>query len=99
VQHGYRQSNTRPEPASVALKYNDIIAMKRAERSVLVKGMDVVYIYHEFLDGKSDFGGFAPRESIRIKMNGGGMNFVHGGISLYDFFSEFLSEGCCLCQP
>ena len=30
--------------ASVALKYNDIIAMKRAERSALVKGMDVVYI-------------------------------------------------------
>lgn len=36
----------------------------------------------KFLDGKSDFGGFAPRESIRLKMNGGGMNFVHGGISL-----------------
>ena len=174
------------------MKYNDIIAMKRAERSALVKGMDVVYIYHDtideashtsdtavfaacdkavselknlvriivnefggtnilitadhgflytysplteddkvgknefydvdsenindlkkesakrcveygrryaimqkgvqpnyllpvkFLDGKSDFGGFAPRESIRIKMNGGGMNFVHGGISLQE---------------
>ena len=26
----------------------------------------------------------APRESIRIKMNGGGMNFVHGGISLQE---------------
>ena len=180
------------DPASVALKYNDMIAMKRAERSALVKGMDVVYIYHDtideashtsdtavfaacdkaiselknlvriivnefggtnilitadhgflytysplteddkvgknefydvdrenikdlkkesakrcvehgrryaimqkgvqpnyllpvkFLDGKSDFDGFAPRESIRIKMNGGGMNFVHGGISLQE---------------
>ena len=38
----------------------------------------------KFLDGKSDFDGFAPRESIRIKMNGGGMNFVHGGISLQE---------------
>ena len=180
------------DPASAALKYNDIVAMKRAERSALVKGMDVVYIYHDtideashtsdtavfaacdkavselknlvrmivnefggtnilitadhgflytysplteddkvgknefydvdrenikdlkkesakrcvehgrryaimqkgvqpnyllpvkFLDGKSDFDGFAPRESIRIKMNGGGMNFVHGGISLQE---------------
>ena len=165
------------DPASVALKYNDIIAMKRAERSALVKGMDVVYIYHDtideashtsdtavfsacdkaiselknlvriivnefggtnilitadhgflytysplteddkvdktsfngmdveygrryaimqkgaqphyllpvkFLDGKTEFDGFAPRESIRIKMNGGGMNFVHGGISLQE---------------
>ena len=38
------------ESASVALKYNDIIAMKRAERSALVKGMDVVYIYHDTID-------------------------------------------------
>ncbi len=189
----YRDKVLKSEdPASVALKYNDIIAMKRAERSALVKGMDVVYIYHDtideashtsdtavftacdktiselknlvrmivnefggtnilitadhgflytysplteddkvgknefydvdrenihdrkkesaklcveygrryaimqkgvqpnyllpvkFLDGKSDFDGFAPRESIRIKMNGGGMNFVHGGISLQE---------------
>lgn len=190
---GYRDKVLKSEdPASVALKYNDMIAMKRAERSALVKGMDVVYIYHDtideashtsdtavfaacdkaiselknlvriivnefggtnilitadhgflytysplteddkvgknefydvdresindlkkesakrcveygrryaimqkgvqpnyllpvkFLNGKSDFGGFAPRESIRIKMNGGGMNFVHGGISLQE---------------
>lgn len=190
---GYRDKVLKSEdPASAALKYNDIIAMKRAERSALVKGMDVVYIYHDtideashisdtavfaacdkaiselknlvriivnefggtnilitadhgflytysplteddkvgknefydvdrenikdlkkesakrcveygrryvimqngvqpnyllpvkFLNGKSDFCGFAPRESIRIKMNGGGMNFVHGGISLQE---------------
>ena len=34
-------------PASVALQYKNIIGMKRAERSALVKGMDVVYIYHD----------------------------------------------------
>ena len=38
----------------------------------------------KFLGGNTDFDGFAPRESIRIKMNGGGMNFVHGGISLQE---------------
>lgn len=175
---GYRDKVLKKEnPASVALKYNDIIAMKRAERSALVKGMDVVYFYHDtideashtsdtavfsacekaiselknlvriivnefggtnilitadhgflytysplnedakvdrssfngmeveygrryaimkkgatpeyllpvkFLDGNTEFDGFAPRESIRIKMNGGGMNFVHGGISLQE---------------
>ena len=38
----YRDKVLKSEdPASVALKYNDIIAMKRAERSALVKGMDV----------------------------------------------------------
>ena len=189
----YRDKVLKSEdPASVALKYNDIIAMKRAERSALVKGRDVVYIYHDtideashtsdtavfsacdkaiselknlvriivnefggtnilitadhgflytysplteddkvgkneiydvdkenadtlkkesvkrcveygrryaimqkgaqpnyllpvkFLDGNTEYDGFAPRESIRIKMNGGGMNFVHGGISLQE---------------
>lgn len=174
----YRNKVLKSEnPASVALKYNDIIAMKRAERSALVKGMNVVYIYHDTIDeashtsdtvvfsacdkaiselknlvriivnefggtnilitadhgflytysplteddkvdktsfngmdveygrryaimqkgaqpnyllpvkllgGKTEFDGFAPRESIRIKMNGGGMNFVHGGISLQE---------------
>ena len=161
---------------SVALKYKDIIGMKRADRQALVKGMDVVYIYHDtideaghleksifgacdeaidelknvvriitnefgganilitsdhgflytysplnedgkvdktteseqdieigrryaimqkgaqpkyllpvkFLGGSSDYDGFAPRESIRIKMKGGGLNFVHGGISLQE---------------
>lgn len=39
--------------ASVALKYKDIIKMKRAERSNLVKGMDVVYIYHDKIDETS----------------------------------------------
>ena len=164
-------------PASVALQYKNIIGMKRAERAALVKGMDVVYIYHDtideashtsdtsvfpacdkaiselknmvriivndfgganilitadhgflytysplteddkvdktsfhdmeveygrryaimqkgadpqyllpvkFLDGKTEYAGFAPREGIRIKMNGGGLNFVHGGISLQE---------------
>ena len=174
----YRDKVLKSEnPASVALKYHDMIAMKRAERSALVKGMDVVYIYHDtideashtsdtavrmivnefggtnilitadhgflytysplteedkvdktrfngmdkanaseagregtsvcveygrryaimekgaqpdyllpvkFLGGNTEFDGFAPRESIRIKMNGGGMNFVHGGISLQE---------------
>ena len=35
-----------------------------------------------FLKGKTEYKAFAPRENIRIKMNGGGLNFVHGGISL-----------------
>lgn len=40
-------------PASRALKYRDIAPMKRAERSALVKGMDVVYIYHDKIDEAS----------------------------------------------
>ena len=163
--------------ASVALQYKNIIKMKRAERQALVKGMDIVYIYHDKIDEAShtadnlvfpacddavneiknivriictEFGGtrifitadhgflytysplteeakvdknsfhqmdveygrryaimeqgakpdyllpvkfideesgltaFAPRENIRIKMSGGGLNFVHGGISLQE---------------
>lgn len=174
---GYRDKILKAaQTNSVALKYRDIIELKRAERQALVKGMDVVYIYHDKIDetahtseklvfsacddaiseiknmvriicnefggtrvlitsdhgflytakplqendkvDRSDFGGkeveyarryaimqkgaspeylmpikfldgtqydgFAPRENIRIKMNGGGMNFVHGGISLQE---------------
>lgn len=160
---------------SVALKYTDIAPMKRGERSALVKGMDVVYIYHDKVDEAShtsdsmvfpacddaieeiknivriirnEFSGtrvyitadhgflytysplsedakvdkttpseqdveidrrylitrkgatpdyllpvkfmddrydaFAPRASVRIKKKGGGLNFVHGGISLQE---------------
>ena len=38
----------------------------------------------QFLDGKTYYAAFAPRENVRIKMNGGGLNFVHGGISLQE---------------
>ena len=35
---------------SVAVKYRDIIEMKRVDRQELIKGMDVVYIYHDKID-------------------------------------------------
>ena len=38
----------------------------------------------KFLDGKTAFAAFAPRENSRIKMAGAGLNFVHGGISLQE---------------
>ena len=165
------------DTASVALQYKNIVGMKRADRQALVKGMDVVYIYHDkvdeashisdsavfpacdeaiteikslvrtivnefsgtniyitadhgflytysplteddkvdkttptehdveidrrylitrkgaspdyllpvkFLEGQSEFDAFTPRESVRIKKKGGGMNFVHGGTSLQE---------------
>lgn len=163
-------------PKSIVLKYKDIIDMKRAERGALVRGMEVVYIYHDtideaghsessvfeaceeaieeiknmvriitgelsgthilittdhgflytydllreddkvdkstdndqdveisrryaitkkgispeyllpvkFLDGETEYEAFTPRGCIRIKMKGGGLNFVHGGISLQE---------------
>lgn len=37
-----------------------------------------------FLDGNSEYDAFAPKENVRIKMNGNGLNFVHGGISLQE---------------
>lgn len=53
--------------------------------AILEKGIEPEYLMPvKFLDGNSEFEAFAPRESIRIKMNGGGMNFVHGGISLQE---------------
>lgn len=161
---------------SRVLKYEDLIHMKRDERKAQVKGMEVIYIYHDQIDSAShisdsnvfsacdktineiknlvrilvnefsavniiitsdhgfiytyeefteddkvskegfegvvDYGrryaimgnsanpsflmpikffdqesglkGFAPKHNIRIKKHGGGINYVHGGISLQE---------------
>lgn len=37
----------KANPNSVALQYKNIIGMKRDERCALVRGMEVVYIYHD----------------------------------------------------
>ena len=36
------------------------------------------------MDGQTEYDAFAPRENVRIKKKGGGLNFVHGGISLQE---------------
>lgn len=38
----------------------------------------------KFLDGDTEYESFAPKENVRIRMNGGGLNYVHGGISLQE---------------
>ncbi|MGX6979340.1 BREX-1 system phosphatase PglZ type A [Vagococcus elongatus] len=38
----------------------------------------------KFIDQESGLKGFAPKDNIRIKKQGGGINFVHGGISLQE---------------
>lgn len=175
---GYRDGILKStNPNSVALKYDDLIVLKREERQALVRGMDVVYIYHDavdkashtsdsavftacdeaisqiknmmkiivnyfggtnilvtadhgfiytysplreddkvdrttpshqdvevdrrylivqkgvrpdyllpvkFMDQASGFDAYAPRDYVRIKKRGGGLNFVHGGISLQE---------------
>lgn len=40
-------------PKSIALQYKNIVRLKRSERSPLVKGMNVVYIYHDRVDESS----------------------------------------------
>ncbi len=167
----------RAEPNSAALQYRSFIGMKREERQPLIKGKEVVYLYHDtvdeashtadsmvfpaceqaideiknliriivnefgatnivvtadhgflytysplteedktgkagfdgkeveygrryailnqdaepehlmpvkFLSGTTGYAAYAPRENIRIKLQGGGLNFVHGGASLQE---------------
>ena len=38
---------------SVALKYKDLMSMKRDERRAAVKGKDIIYIYHDTIDASS----------------------------------------------
>ncbi|WP_300261607.1 BREX-1 system phosphatase PglZ type A [uncultured Cloacibacillus sp.] len=41
-------------PNSVAIQYNDVLGMKRAERRELVSGKELVYIYHNTIDAIGD---------------------------------------------
>ena len=53
--------------------------------AIMQKGAVPEYLMPvKFLDGDTSFDAFAPRENIRIKKKGGGLNFVHGGISLQE---------------
>lgn len=38
----------------------------------------------KFLEGHSEYEAYAPRDNVRIKMPGAGLQFVHGGISLQE---------------
>ncbi len=52
---------------------------------LMKKGVKPEYLQPvKFLGGDSDMDAFAPRENVRIRKSGGGMNFVHGGISLQE---------------
>ena len=51
----------------IAIQYTDLLGMKKAERREL-HGANVR--------------GYAPQDTVRMKVQGGGANYVHGGISL-----------------
>ena len=65
---------TTPTEQDVEIDRRYLITRKGAKPSFLlpVKYMD------------NNYDAFAPRESVRIKKKGGGLNFVHGGISLQE---------------
>lgn len=53
--------------------------------SIMKAGSDPEHLLPvKFIGEEAGLSAFAPRESIRIKMNGAGLNFVHGGISLQE---------------
>ena len=53
--------------------------------AIMMKDSKPEYLqYVKFLDGNTDYEACAPKENVRIKMNGGGLNYVHGGISLQE---------------
>lgn len=53
--------------------------------AIMMKDSKPEYLqYVKFLDGNTDYEAYAPKENVRIKMNGEGLNYVHGGISLQE---------------
>ncbi|MBR3623785.1 MAG: BREX-1 system phosphatase PglZ type A, partial [Selenomonadaceae bacterium] len=61
-------------------------AIEIARRYVITKkGTDLDYLLPvKFLEGETEYNAFTPRGNIRLKMKGGGLNFVHGGVSLQE---------------
>ncbi len=53
--------------------------------AIMKKGATPDYLMPvKLFDEESGFTAFAPRENIRIKKSGSGLNYVHGGISLQE---------------
>lgn len=67
---------TTPTEHDVEIDRRYLITRKGAEPEFLMP--------INFMGGSDDFAAFAPRETVRIKKKGGGLNFVHGGISLQE---------------
>lgn len=75
---------TEDDKADKAGFKNRIIEYGR-RYAIMMKDSKPEYLqYVKFLDGNTDYEAYAPKENVRIKMNGGGLNYVHGGISLQE---------------
>lgn len=85
--HGFLYTHDALSEADKADKLIDSDAeIETARRYMIVKdGAAPEYLLPvRFLDGKTGYSAFTPRENIRIRMKGAGLNFVHGGISLQE---------------
>ena len=75
---------TEDDKADKAEFKNRIVEYGR-RYAIMMKGSKPEYLqYVKFLDGNTDYDAYAPKENVRIKINGGGLNYVHGGISLQE---------------
>ena len=101
----YREKVLRKaNPASVVLKYEELIQLRRDERKAKVKGMEVIYIYHDRIDAAGHGSGHdvftacdeaidEVKNLVRIIVNDfSGVNILitsdHGFIYTYDAFTE-----------
>lgn len=85
--HGflYVYSSLKESDKISMAEYGDKVS-ESARRYVIAK-KDVVPQYLmpiKFLEGNTYFIAYSPRENIRLKVKGAGMNFVHGGASLQE---------------
>lgn len=94
----------RKNKDSIALKYNELITMKRADRSALAKGKQVIYIYHDTIDEASHVSDTAVFEAcsdtvrelynlVRVLVNDmGAINIIltsdHGFLYTYSSLQE-----------
>jgi len=85
--HGFLYSRSPLEESEKLDKHHITGEIKELDRRYAVTSADsnAEYMLDVSLNRYgTDYKGFAPQESIRIKMQGGGVNYVHGGMSLQE---------------
>lgn len=78
----YKKTVKRSQENVTVLKKDQII--EQARRYIITTPEASVdhLLPVKFMKGKAEYAAFAPKEQIRLKMKGSGLNFVHGGVSL-----------------
>lgn len=66
-------------------EYSEHVSESARRYVIAKKDVEPPYLMPiKFLEGKTEYVAYSPKENIRLKVKGAGLNFVHGGASLQE---------------